>query len=105
MCDLEHCFEDSRLNSRQLSLGFCSDYKSDVYGSVLYCRFLNDLYPPPALPTPPAPLSPGLQKQSQTDEGLLPLCLGFLLHHLLLLGCDQELRLLAFPEGEKTVQL
>lgn len=37
----------------------------------------------------------------QTDEGLLPLGLRFLLHHLLLLGRNEELGLLAFPEEKE----
>lgn len=68
---------------------------------------LCDLTAPGASsPSPhhPRPFCPerGFPNHTQTDKGLLPLCLSFLLHHLLLLGCDEQLCLLAFPEGRNT---
>lgn len=42
-------------------------------------------------------------KAVQTDEGLLPFCLRFLLYHLLLLCCNEELCLLALPREPETV--
>lgn len=56
----------------------------------------------------PPPQSLPWSAAVQTDEGFLPLRLRFLLHHLLLLRCDQQLRLLALPseaEGAVTNQL
>lgn len=60
------------------------------------------------LPAPTRPQSLPWGEAVQTDEGFLPFRLRFLLHHLLLLRCDQQLRLLALPseaEGAVTNQL
>lgn len=54
----------------------------------------------PIIPSPSA-LKGRSQNHIQTNEGLLPLCLSLLLHHLLFLGCNKKLCLLTFPEGEK----